>query len=284
MFLYPAAMEDATAHLESIKELSKTDKVAALDLWLWRGETAKEEIKILKDSGKIINYNIGDRFGEDTALPASKSKLERDRAYSLIMREIGYALELGSKKIVFGSGPDDPEDREGAIERYFEFVMRFMKEIPSDVETSFEPTDRDIHKRFLFGPMDDTVDFIKRVRGEGYSNIGLLIDMCHMPIIYETLESGLQKGRDVLNHIHLGNCVIKNQNSPLYGDRHPAWGYEDGEYTEEDGIRFIKMLRDVGYTEKKNATISFEMRPYVGKSAMESLERFVEVYNKAGIK
>ena len=232
MFLYPAAMEDATAHLESIKELSKTDKVAALDLWLWRGETAKEEIKILRDSGKVINYNIGDRFGEDVSLPASKSKLERDRAYSLIMREIAYALELGSKKIVFGSGPDYPDDREGAIERYFEFVMRFMKEVPADVEMSFEPTDRDIHKRFLFGPMDDTVDFIKRVRGEGYSNIGLLIDMCHMPIIYETLESGLQKGRDVLNHIHLGNCVIKDQADPLYGDRHPSWNYEGGEYTE----------------------------------------------------
>ena len=97
-------------------------------------------------------------------------------------------------------------------------------------------------------------------------------------------ESGLEKGRDVLNHIHLGNCVIKDQADPLYGDRHPSWNYEGGEYTEEDGIRFIRMLKEAGYTERENATISFEMRPYVDKSALESLSRFVEVYNKAGIK
>ena len=267
--------------LDFEKELAATERVKALDLWLWRGERSREEKKILLDSGKIINYNIGDRFGEDTALPASKKESDRVRAYDLMMREINYALELNSKKIVFGSGPDDVSDHNGAKERFFELIMKVSEQIPEDVELSFEPTDWDIHKRFLFGPLDETVEFIDKVRNAGFERIGLLLDMCHVPIIYETLESALEKGGRVLNHIHLGNAVIKDPADELYGDRHPAWSYPGSEYTEQDAIRFIKMLNDIGYLEKEGSTVSFEMRPYTGMTADESLERFVSVWDRA---
>ena len=281
MFLYPDSMVNEKAHLESLKKLAATDLVEALDCWLWRGETAKEEAKILLDSGKIINYNIGDRFGEELAQPASKDKAERERAYALMMREIGYALDLNSKKIVFGSGPDHPYEREAAQERFAELILRVAKQLPADVELSFEPTDRDIHKFFLYGSLDETVDFIKLIRKNGFERIGLLLDMCHVPIIHETLESALKKGGAVLNHIHLGNAVIKDPTDPFYGDRHTAWNYNGGEYTEDDGIRFVHMLKDIGYLDKENATVSFEMRPYDGLTSEESLARFVGVFNRA---
>ncbi len=99
-FLYPEAMSNEIAHTETLKEIVKFENVSALDCWVWRGEErSHEEIKILKDSGKIINYNIGDRFGEEPCFPASPIKADRERAYSIIMREIEYALNLDSKKI-----------------------------------------------------------------------------------------------------------------------------------------------------------------------------------------
>ncbi|MBQ7334848.1 MAG: sugar phosphate isomerase/epimerase [Clostridia bacterium] len=280
-FLYPAAMTDARAHTESLKKLAATDKVQALDCWLWRGETAAEEKKILLDSGKIINYNIGDRFGEEISLPSSRNAADRARAYDLMMREITYALEVGSKKIVFGSGPDDVNDHMGAQERFAELILRVASQLPDDVSLSFEPTDWDIDKHFLFGPLSETVDFIKQIRHNGFVRIGLLLDMCHVPIIHETLESAIDQGGEVLNHIHLGNCIIKNPNSPFYGDKHIPWSYPESEYTEQDGIRFIHMLKEIGYLGQKNATVSFEMRPYEGVSAEESLARFVEVWKSA---
>ena len=281
MFLYPESMVDGKAHTETLKELAATQRVKALDLWLWRGERSREEKRILLNSGKFINYNIGDRFGEDVALPSSKKESDRIRAYDLMIREINYALELNSKKIVFGSGPDDTSDHEGAKERFFELIMKVSEQIPGDVELSFEPTDFDIHKRFLFGRLDETVEFINKVRAAGFERIGLLLDMCHVPIIYETLESALTKGARVLNHIHLGNAVIKDPSDELYGDRHPAWSYPGSEYTEQDGIRFIQMLDKIGYLDREGSTVSFEMRPYTGMSADESLERFVSVWETA---
>ena len=124
------------------------------------------------------------------------------------------------------------------------------------------------------------VAVIKNVRAEGYENFGLLLDQCHVPIIHETLESALSKGACVLNHIHLGNAVIKDKASKYYGDKHPAWNYPGSEYSDEDGVRFIKMLRNIGYTDRENATVTFEMRPYEGVSSEESLKRFVSVFKR----
>ncbi len=281
MFLYPDSIVNPKAHLESLKKLASNDLVDALDCWMWRGETSREEKKILLDSGKVINYNIGDRFGEGTALPASKNKADREHAYDLMMREIGYALELNSKKIIFGSGPDDPADREGAKERFGELILRVASQLPDDVALSFEPTDRDVDKFFLFGPLDETVDFIHFIRQNGFERIGLLLDMCHVPIIHESLESALQKGGEVLNHVHLGNSVIKNPTDPFYGDKHTAWSYAGGEYTERDAVHFIHLLKDSGYLNNDRATVSFEMRPYEGMNSEESLAKFVSVWKEA---
>ena len=276
-FLFPEAIVNQKAHTETLKELSNHQGIDALDCWIWRNED-KEEAKILIDSGKIINYNIGDRFGEEIALPSSKNENDRQRAYSLMMREIEYALKVNSKKIIFGSGPDDPNDRKSAINRFKELILRVASQLPKDVQLSFEPTDRDIDKHFLFGPLDETVDFIKSLKSEG-ANIGLLIDMCHVPLMYETLDSALEKGKEILNHVHLGNCLLKEKNSPFYGDKHIPWNFPESEYTEENAIYFIKKLNDIGYL-LPNATVSFEMRPYDGVSPTESLERFISVWKK----
>jgi hypothetical protein len=126
-----------------------------------------------------------------------------------------------------------------------------------------------------------SVELAKSMRKEGYENFGLLLDMSHIPIMHETLESAVEKCRDVLTHIHMGNAVIKNKLSPFYGDKHIPWSYPDSEYTEKDGVTFIKLLKEIGYTEQENATASFEMRPYENMGAMQTLEKFVFVWQSA---
>ena len=282
MFLYPESMTDEKAHTENLKEIIKTDLVDALDLWVWRGkERSREEISILRDCGKWINYNIGDRLGEKAVVPCSASKEEITYAYDILMREIDYAVECGAKKLVFGSGPDDVSDHSGALERYFEFLIKLSEQVPKDMKICLEPTDWDIDKHFLCGPLSESVVLAENLRNEGVQNFGLLLDMSHIPIMHETLESAVDKCKNVLTHIHMGNAVIKNKKSPFYGDKHIPWSYPDSEYTENDGITFIKLLKQIGYTDSENATASFEMRPYEGMSARETLEKFVSVWESA---
>ena len=282
MFLYPDSITNEKVHTETLKEIIKTDLVDALDVWVWRGkETSREEISILRDCGKHINYNIGDRFGESPVFPSSKDEKDKTYAYDIFMREFEYALECGAKKIVFGSGPDDVSDHEGALERFFEFAVKLNSQLPKDVIMCLEPTDWDIDKHFLCGPLSESVSLAKNMRKEGRENFGLLLDMCHIPIMHETMESAVEKCKDVLTHIHLGNAVIRNKNNPFYGDKHIPWSYPDSEYTEKEGVTFIKMLSEIGYLCWDKATVSFEMRPYDGMSADETLKKFVSVWNDA---
>ncbi len=279
-FLYPEAMVDDAAHTESLKKAALLDSIDALDCWVWRGQRAREEISILRSSGKVINYNIGDRFGEAAVFPCSPEKADRIYAYDTLMREVEYAMAVGSKKIVFASGRDLPEDRAGAKERLAELIALVSRQLPRDVVLALEPTDRDIDKHFLLGPLDETVDFIKKVR-RFVPNLGLLLDMCHVPLMHETLESAIEKVDDTLVHIHLGNCKLDDPDHPFYGDKHIPWGYEGALYGENEGVSFLGMLKKIGYFDKKGATVSFEMRPYDGMSAEESLNRWVEVWERA---
>ena len=282
MFLYPDSITNEKVHTETLKKIVKTDLVDALDVWVWRGkETSREEIAILRDCGKHINYNIGDRFGEAPVFPSSKDEKDKTYAYDIFMREFEYALEAGAKKIVFGSGPDDVSDHEGALERFFEFALKLSSQLPKDVIMCLEPTDWDIDKHFLCGPLSESVTLAENMRKEGRENFGLLLDMCHIPIMHETMESAIEKCKNVLTHIHLGNAVIKNKNNPFYGDKHIPWSYPDSEYTEKEGVTFIKMLKEIGYLDWEKATVSFEMRPYEGMGPMETLEKFVSVWESA---
>lgn len=280
-FLYPDSITNEKVHTESLKKIAASDLVDALDCWTWRGETAKEEAKILLDSGKVITYNVGDRFGEEISLPTSPNEAERTRAYDILMREISYALDVNSKKIVFASGPDAPNERDAAKERLLELILKVGAQLPEDVVLSFEPTDWDIDKHFLFGPLGETVDFIKTVRKNGFERIGLLLDQCHVGIMHETLKSGVEKAKDVLNHVHLGNCLLKDKTSPFYGDKHIPWNYPGAEYGTEEAVLYLNLLKNADYFDKKEATASFEMRPIDGRSAEDSLKEWIKILNMA---
>ena len=281
-FLYPGAMTDAETHTRTLQKAAELRDVAALDCWMWPDpRRAEEERRVLRDSGKKINYNIGDRPMDEPCFPASPDASRRRRTLDIYLREIGYALNVGAKKIVLGSGPDVPEDRPGAKERFAEFLMRLGKELPEDVTLALEPTDRTIDKHFLFGPAAETAEFIREMRANGLPNLGMLLDMGHVPIMGETLSSAVQGAAETLVHVHLGNCVVKNPQSPFYGDKHVAWGAVDSEYGEKEAAEFLRLLNQAGYFQKEDCTVSFEMRPIEGLSPEESLRAFVGVWEKS---
>lgn len=122
-FLYPQAMTNAQAHTQTLRSMAQIRSLAALDCWLWpERQRSSEEKRILRDSGKWINYNIGDRPMDEPCFPASPDPNRRMRALDLLRREVEFAMEVGARKIVLGSGPDVPADREAAKERLSEVL------------------------------------------------------------------------------------------------------------------------------------------------------------------
>lgn len=272
MFLYPDSMVDGNIHTETLKKLAENPLMDALDCWVWPAH-AKEELQILKDCGKHINYNIGDRPGDVPVFPATKDAKERAYALDILRREAEFAVECGAKKIIFGSGPDVPEERSDARKRFAEFVLDWSRELPKDICLAVEPVDWDIDKFALLGSPEDTIECVNMIREGGYENAGILLDMGHVPIMHETLKSAIEKCGEYINHIHLGSCVMKNKDNPLYGDKHPCWGAPDGEYTEKDGEEMLRLLKAARYLSRGyDQTISFEMRPLIGKDSEQTVE------------
>lgn len=279
-FLFLNSATDAAEHTRTLAKAVELSGVEALDVWVWRGTHATEEIRLLKQCGKRLHYNIGDRYGETPIFPASEREADRRYALDVLKREISYALEIGARKVVVASGPDLPHDREGGKARLGETLAAVAADLPREVSLTLEPTDREIDKRFLFGPLSETVAFVRAWRRE-IPNLGILLDMSHIPLMGETLSSAVDKTADTLAHVHLGNCLLKDKSHPLYGDKHPSWCYPDSAYTEADGVEFLTLLKKQGYFKRKAPTVSFEMRPYEGLTAEESLARFLSVWETA---
>ena len=274
-FLYQEAMTDAVAHTKTLAILAENPEVEALDCWVWAAHS-REELAILRSCGKQIHYNIGDRIGEVPVFPATADAGERAYALEILKRETEFAVESGAVKIVFGSGRDVLEGRDEAKKRFEEFVLRWSEWIPKDVWLTLEPTDRDVDKHFLFGGMEETCQTVRSIRKAGMDRMGILLDMGHIPIMHETPESAAAAGGALLEHIHLGNCVLRSKEDPYYGDKHPCWGYAGGEYDEKDGEVFLRELLRCGYfTKGRDRTVSFEMRPLMGKTPEESVTYLV---------
>ncbi len=279
-FIYQEAMTDGNAHTKTLGILAENPEVDALDCWVWASHS-KEELAVLKNCGKYINYNIGDRIGEVPVFPATADRKERGYALDILKRETEFAVESGAKKIIFGSGRDVLENREDAKKRFEEFVLLWSEFIPRDIWLTLEPTDRDVDKHFLYGSMEETVQTVENIRNAGMHNMGILLDMGHIPIMHETLESAATTGGSCLEHIHLGNCVLKDKNHPFYGDKHPCWGFAGGEYDETDGEIFLKHLKNAGYFTRGNQrTVSFEMRPLTGKTPEQTISYLVSWFKQ----
>ncbi|MCW4020929.1 MAG: sugar phosphate isomerase/epimerase, partial [Candidatus Bathyarchaeota archaeon] len=104
-----------------------------------------------------------------------------------------------------------------------------------------------------------------------YDNVGLTVDLSHLPLLYETPQQAFTAAKPYLEHVHIGNCVVKDASHPLYGDQHPRFGVSGGENSVEELAEFLRVLKDVGYFNKKTATrlpvVSFEVKPAAGESS-----------------
>ena len=278
-FLYPEAITDQKAHTDTLRELVTLPRLEAVDCWVWRtSEASREEIGILRACGKQVNYNIGDRFGEKPVFPASMEAAERRYALYILRREIGFAMECGAKKIVLGSGPDVPGMREDAKKRFADVLYDVFSDIPKDVMICLEPTDRDMDKHFLFGPAAETADFVRRMRCGGLTNFGMLLDMAHIPLMHETLETAVRAAGETIVHVHLGNNIVSNPENPMYGDRHVPFGTPESAYTERDVAEFLRILNESGYLKQDPCTVSFEVRPKEGVSGWDTWQYFYGIW------
>jgi sugar phosphate isomerase/epimerase len=193
----------------------------------------------------------------------SLDEAECMKAVEQLCRSVDEAAEMGARRVVFLSGLDPGDaDRPRALEALVKSVKRVAAYArDKGIALTLETFDRTVDKKCLIGPSPLAADFCKTIR-QDYPDFGLLYDLSHMPLLYETPES-LSVLKDYLVHIHVGNAVL-GVDIPGYGDQHPRFGWPGGINDTPQVTEFIRGLFKAGYLKEDSPTrpwIGFEVKP-----------------------
>lgn len=215
----------------------------------------------------------------------SLDETERMKAVDAIKSVIEMAAELEVHKVHFVSGKQVSSiyERPKAIK----VLIKSLKEICSfaekvkDIEITFEIHDYNIDRKRLIGPSIDARRVAKAIRKD-FDNFGLMHDLSHFPLIRETSYSALNTVKKYLNHIHVGNCVVRDKSHYRYGDTHPMFSISEGEIGAEELAEFLEVLFAIGYLkEGSKPSISIEILTWEGEDPEDIISNAKETLNKA---
>jgi sugar phosphate isomerase/epimerase len=174
-----------------------------------------------------------------------KKSIERYYEY------IDAAYACGSKTILINSGKrsDSNEDiklglflLKDSINMLLKYSMHHAGDYLLDI--SLEPGDICVDFCELIGGTDTAVNLAKDIR-ENHLNFYLTLDTSHLRQLGEIPACSIEKAMNYCHHIHLANCLLKDKNSDLYGDKHPEFGLENSEFDYSDIKEIYNKLEDI---------------------------------------
>lgn len=285
---YPQTIKGDGPILETLQKICEDDYFTLVEItWIKDPEVRKAAKAMLQQAG--MKY----AFGGQPTLMTQKLNLNdpdeagRKKAVDQIKADIDEAYEMGCMATAFLSGKDPgPEGKAKGLELLYESVIEICEyakgkgNMPIALET-FDQVE--YGKNTILGPTKDSVAFAEKVKSK-YSNFGLMLDLSHMPLLGEKTMAMLEPAKDVLVHIHIGNCIMKDPSHPAYGDEHPRFGICGGENGVEELAEFIRGLFKIGYFNGQSPKpMSFEVKPIAafGESSEIVIANAKRTLNKA---
>ncbi len=277
--LYADVIKDSSEHLRTLEAVLADPRLDLVDMW-YPWDIREACVKSVLDSGKIIYYNMGNRAGQRPLAPASMDKEHREYTLAVYKDELDRATLVKARKIITNSGPNDAENRDRCKDYLVDFYIELC-DCAESMLVMIEPTDWDTSKCKLIGSSKEAVEICRRVREAGFDNMASMIDMCHIPLMHETIAQAVADTGEYLEHIHLGNCVT-DRPSPFYGDKHPGFGIEGGVFGVFDIAEVFRLCLASGYFKKETpGSASIEMRRLPGRSSEDCFDKYYEVVCQA---
>lgn len=266
---FPTALRGEGPIAESVSKIAEDDFFTAIELtWIKDAAEKKKTKAILEASGLAVAYAAQPAVLTMPLNPNSLDDAERQKAVKILKQEIDSAYDMNAVGIAFLSGKDpgdaQREDATAALVATTQELCDYAKS-KGDLKVVLETFDRTIDKKSLIGPSDEAAAFAEAVNR---ANFGLMVDLSHLPIQFESAKEALTNVKDYLIHAHVGNCIMKESDHPGYGDMHPRFGIEGGENDVEELTEFLAALFDIGYLgEGKQPFVSFEVKPLEGETS-----------------
>jgi sugar phosphate isomerase/epimerase len=238
--------------------------------WIKNDDIRRQVRDMLKMSCAEILYNGAPPIrGMGINLCALDNGL-RKKSIENFKHVIDEAYFLGAKILHCVSGDDPgPSNRAAAKENLIDSLRQLCqyavgKAGEYTLTISLENSDRDFDRRALIGPTDETVELALEI-AKDFENFGVLLDQGHLSLMKEVPAKSLEMAKDLLSHIHIGNCYSKDSTKPYFGDKHLPFGVPDSDIGVEELASFLRAVKNIGFFEKKCPTklpvLSFEVGP-----------------------
>jgi len=265
---YPTTIKGEGPIVETITRIAEDDFFTAIEItWIKDPEVRKQAKDILVASGLAVGYGAQPAVLITPLNPNSLDEDERKQAVEVLKGQVDEANFMGAERMAFLSGKDPgDEQREVALDALIKSTRELCDYAATkDMGITLEAFDRSIDKKCLIGPSDLAADYAEAVNR---NNFGLLVDLSHLPLLGELSYMCAEAVKDQLVHLHVGNCIMRDENHPAYGDAHPRFGIEGGENGVEELAEYLAAFIDVGFLDgERQPFMSFEVKPLEGESS-----------------
>ena len=227
----------------------------------------REAVRAIAEMGHMrLCQNAHGRLLGTGLNPNDVDEAGRQRAEETLLRGVDEAAALGIDTMGMLAGRWTPETRAQCFRQLRTTVVNVCRYAQSKgVFIELEVFDHDIAKRALLGPAPLAARFAAEVRA-AVNNFGLMADLSHFPMTYETPGQVIPALRPYITHFHIGNTVIRDPQAPAYGDEHPRFGFPGSENDVPQLAEFLRVLKREGFFDAENPyTLTFEIKPWLGE-------------------
>jgi sugar phosphate isomerase/epimerase len=286
--LYPDSLESPDVHEVTLDSFVRRPDIETFDCCLPYGEDRQRRlVEAIKSSSKEHIAYAAHLFPIRKLSFATISRTEQAQVRLLVEDMIKQAAAIGATGFVFASGgPPFAEATKAHHQAFFDFFCWFCEKLAvHNIDALLEPFDFDFDKKFLYGPLDNCLELVTRVR-EKSPNVGIELDVAHLPLMHETFTDAIRRSAPLLKRVHLGNCVCRNPQDPFYGDNHPPVGYRGGEIDTPELTEILKALHEVGFLNQSDrGDLVLEFKPFpestVEESVADNFQRLEEGWVRA---
>lgn len=244
----------------SLKRICQDDFFDAIEVKGF-GEQNEEAKRLLAHSHLKVCYGAQPRLLGPKLNPNAIGEEERRAAEQTLREAVDEAEYLGAKGIAFLAGPWREETKEQAYAQLLKTTCNLCAyAADKGMNIELEIFDFDVDKGALIGPAPYAAQFASDVRNR-YSNFGLLVDLSHFPITYETSRFVIRTCRPYITHFHFGNAVAE-KGFDAYGDLHPRMGYPHSANDTEELTEYLQVLKEEGFfNDREPYVLSMEVSP-----------------------
>ena len=233
--------------LESLKAICRDDYFDAIEINTNKLGPVMEEAKhLLEQSHLKVCYGAQPSLLGPKLNPNDLDEEGRQKAEDVLKDALDQAEYFGAGGIAFLSGKWKKETKEEAYQQLLKTTVNVCRYAAGKgMNVELEVFDYDVDKASLIGPAPLAARFAADVR-TCCPNFGLLVDLSHFPICYETSKDVIRTCRPYITHLHFGNAVA-DPGAEGYGDLHQRLGYPNSANDIPELYDYLKVLKEEGF-------------------------------------